>query len=103
MIWSRLLAVTTMTTTGPSNAALGFLAVALTICTILFVALFVIAMTIFWIWSVIDMMQQQQLDSTMKLVWILVLLFTGALGATLYYFMRPKTAATTTPMLSPTV
>jgi hypothetical protein len=59
---------------------------------IIFTVLLVLAACVFWLWSVINVFQNEQLDSTMKLVWILLLLCTGILGSTLYVFLRPKPA-----------
>jgi len=39
---------------------------------------------IFWIWMLIDCLQRKFKD---KLLWVLVIIFAGILGAILYYFL----------------
>lgn len=43
--------------------------------------------TIFWIWMLIDCIQNGRLESTEKIVWVLVILFLHLLGALIYYFV----------------
>jgi len=43
--------------------------------------------TIFWIWMLIDCIQNGRLQSTEKIVWVLVILFLHLLGALIYYFV----------------
>lgn len=43
-----------------------------------------IAIFIFWLWMLIDCLKREFED---KLVWVLVLILTGFLGAILYYFL----------------
>jgi hypothetical protein len=49
---------------------------------ILFIAVFV-----FWIWMLIDCLQNPRLQGTDKLAWVLVVLFLHVLGAAIYYFI----------------
>jgi len=45
---------------------------------------------IFWIVCLIDCVKRDFSDSTMKIVWILVLVFTGWIGGLIYWFVgRP--------------
>jgi hypothetical protein len=37
-----------------------------------------------WIWALIDAIQNPALDGTMRLVWILVIVFTHFIGAIVY-------------------
>ena len=37
-----------------------------------------------WIWALVDAIQNPALDSTMRLVWILVIIFTQIIGAIIY-------------------
>ena len=47
---------------------------------------------IFFIWMLIDCIQNKSLDGTMKIIWILVILFLPFLGPLIYYFVgRGKT------------
>ena len=50
---------------------------------LLMVVLAIASMAI-WIWALIDAIQNPALDGTMRLVWILVIVFTHFLGAILY-------------------
>ena len=42
---------------------------------------------VFWIWMFIDCLQNPRLQSTEKLIWVLVLLFLHVLGPILYFFI----------------
>ncbi len=53
---------------------------------ILFIISLVLASTIFWIWMIVDCAQRKMKDND-KVVWILVLIFLGILGAIVYYFV----------------
>ena len=37
-----------------------------------------------WIWALVDAIQNPALDSTMRIVWILVIVFTQIIGAIIY-------------------
>lgn len=37
-----------------------------------------------WVWALIDAIQNPSLDPTMRVVWILVIIFTNWLGALIY-------------------
>jgi hypothetical protein len=39
---------------------------------------------IVWIWALIDAIQNPALDSTMRIVWVLVIVFTQIIGAIIY-------------------
>ena len=41
--------------------------------------------TVFWIWMLIDAIQNPGLDGTQRVVWVLVILFLHFLGALIYY------------------
>ena len=43
-----------------------------------------LAATAFWLWMLVDCLTKKRLRSTEKIVWVLVLLFTHAVGALLY-------------------
>jgi hypothetical protein len=51
------------------------------------VAIFGLAATVFWIVELIDVLRREFTDSTMKIVWLLVVFFLHILGAILYYFI----------------
>jgi peptidoglycan biosynthesis protein MviN/MurJ (putative lipid II flippase) len=37
-----------------------------------------------WLWALIDAIQNPALDSTMRIIWVLVILFTQIIGAIIY-------------------
>jgi uncharacterized membrane-anchored protein len=59
-----------------------------------FTALFAVlalAAFAFWIWMLIDAITRIPSEGNTKLIWILVIIFTGVIGALIYYFVqRPK-------------
>ena len=53
-----------------------------------------IAALVLWVWALISAIQNPALDSTMKIVWVLVIVFTGIIGAIIYLLVgRNKSAA----------
>ena len=54
---------------------------------IIFVLGLVIASVVFWIWSLIDVLTRTFREEYEKLVWVLVIIFTGFLGSVIYYFV----------------
>jgi hypothetical protein len=54
-------------------------------------AVLALAAFAFWIWMLIDAITRIPSEGNTKLIWILVIVFTGAIGALIYYFVqRPK-------------
>jgi cytochrome c oxidase assembly factor CtaG len=51
---------------------------------------FVLLAFIFWIWMLIDCVQNERLASTEKIVWVLVILFLHGLGALIYFLVGRK-------------
>ena len=50
-----------------------------------------LAAFVFWIWMLIDCAMNRSIDGTMKIVWILLILFLHLLGALIYFFVgRPR-------------
>jgi len=47
----------------------------------------VVVIFIFWIAMLIDVINNQKLDSTMKIIWFIVVFFGHLLGAIVYYFV----------------
>jgi uncharacterized membrane protein len=47
----------------------------------------------FWLWALVDAIRNRALDSTMRIVWVVVIVVTQLLGALLYVIMRPKSAS----------
>ncbi|KXK26855.1 MAG: hypothetical protein TR69_WS6001000876 [candidate division WS6 bacterium OLB20] len=62
------------------------------ICCVYIVPLFAaLVMFTFWVWMLIVVIQRDEAtfsDSNGKLLWILIIVFTGIIGAGLYYFME---------------
>ena len=42
---------------------------------------------IFWIWMLVDCLQNPRLQGTEKLIWVLVIIFLHGLGALIYFFV----------------
>lgn len=47
-----------------------------------------ILVTIFWIWMIIDCATNEPSEGNDKVVWILVVILAGWIGAAIYYFAR---------------
>lgn len=45
---------------------------------------------IFWILMLVDCIKRKFKEETEKIIWILVLVFTGVIGALIYYFVVKK-------------
>jgi prolipoprotein diacylglyceryltransferase len=57
---------------------------------LLVMALIVVSL-VFWIWMIIDCAQRKMKDND-KVVWILILIFLGSIGAAIYYFVVKRKA-----------
>ena len=44
--------------------------------------------TIFWIWMIVDCATNEPSEGNDKLIWILVVILAGLIGAAIYYFVR---------------
>ena len=49
--------------------------------------LLAILTSIFWLWMLIDSITNPGLNGTERLIWVLVILFTHILGASLYFLL----------------
>ena len=49
-----------------------------------------------WLWALISAIKNPRLDSTMRLVWILVIVLTGIIGAVIYLVIGNKITGTAT-------
>ena len=54
---------------------------------VILIGVFSLAITVFWLWMLIDALTNKKLKGTDLLVWILVILFLGIIGAVIYYFI----------------
>jgi len=54
---------------------------------IFLIVIIVILMFAFWIWMLIDCLKRKFGNDTEKIVWVLVIIFLGAIGAAVYYFV----------------
>ena len=67
---------------------------------VLGIGLVILALTIFWIWMLVDCITNEALDGTERLIWVLVIFFSHFLGSTLYYLVvRSKRGGS--PRISP--
>ena len=60
---------------------------------LLFVLFFGIGIlgTVFWIWMLVDSAMKEPSEGNDKLIWVIIIVFTNLLGATLYFLVRrPK-------------
>jgi len=58
------------------------------------IAILGLAATGFWLWMLIDAITRCPSENNLKLIWILVIVFTGVIGALIYLFVqRPKNPA----------
>jgi formate hydrogenlyase subunit 3/multisubunit Na+/H+ antiporter MnhD subunit len=61
---------------------------------IIFILFWLIAMgigilaTIFWVWMIIDVAKNEPENGNDKVIWILVVILAGVIGAAVYYFVR---------------
>ena len=47
-----------------------------------------VAITIFWIWMLVDCITNQNLRGGSKVFWLLIIFFSHIIGAVIYFFMR---------------
>ena len=64
--------------------------IALVIITILVLGALAVFLFVFWILMIIDAAQRRFKSDAEKIVWILILIFLGILGALIYYFVIKK-------------
>lgn len=50
---------------------------------------------VLWIWALVSAIQNPALDSTMRIVWVLVIVFTGFIGAIIYLLIGRNRRANT--------
>jgi hypothetical protein len=55
-----------------------------------FFGIFALLCLILWIWMLIDCITKETDVGNNRLIWVLVIVFTGAIGATIYYFVRKR-------------
>ena len=55
---------------------------------ILLVAVVGLAASVFWVWMIIECATKEPAEGNDKLVWVLIIVFTHWVGATIYYFVR---------------
>lgn len=61
---------------------------------IIFLVLLVLAIIVlcfaFWIWMLVDSIKRNYKEDSMRIVWVLVIIFTGIIGAIIYYFVEKR-------------
>ncbi len=65
------------------------------------VILLVILTSLFWVWMLVDCLTNQRLDSTQKLIWVIVILFGHVLGALIYYIVGRESGSSTPQVPGP--
>lgn len=68
------------------EAALAGIGIVLVILAVILVIALAIASLVFWVLMIVDCATRKLPDGE-RIAWILVLIFTGILGATIYYFV----------------
>ena len=63
------------------------LGIAFIIIISLLIILLVIASVGFWIWMIVDCAKRKFKDDTMKIIWLLVMVLIGIIGAIVYFFV----------------
>jgi uncharacterized RDD family membrane protein YckC len=56
----------------------------------LFAVVIVVLCFVFWIWMLVDAIKNPNLNSTEKVVWVLVVVFLHVLGALIYFLAGRK-------------
>jgi hypothetical protein len=52
-----------------------------------FAGLFGLLTFIFWVWMLIDAIQNPRLDGNKRIIWVLVIIFLPCIGSLIYYFV----------------
>ena len=52
------------------------------------ILVFVLGGTVLWIWMLTDCIQHERSEGNDKLIWVLVIVLTGWIGALIYLFVR---------------
>jgi hypothetical protein len=53
--------------------------------------LLAVAAVVIWVWALVDAITNPALDGTMRLIWILVIIFTQIIGAIIYLLIARST------------
>ena len=48
-----------------------------------------------WVWSLVHAIRNPALDDMMRIVWVLVIVFTGLIGSLIYAIVAPKAGSVT--------
>jgi hypothetical protein len=51
-------------------------------------ALLALALTVFWIWMIVDCATKEPSQGNDKIVWIVIIIFTHWIGALIYFLVR---------------
>lgn len=54
----------------------------------LLIGLLGVAGTVFWVWMIVDCATKEKSEGNEKLIWILIIVLTGWIGALIYFFVR---------------
>lgn len=54
------------------------------------IAAILLLIPILWIIAILNLVKQEQMESTQKLIWLLIILIFPVLGSVLYFLLRDK-------------
>ena len=54
----------------------------------LFVLLVVVLGAAFWVWMIVDSATKESDEGNTRLVWVIIIVFSGCIGAAFYFFAR---------------
>ncbi len=54
----------------------------------LLIGLLGVASIVFWVWMIVDCATKEKSEGNEKLIWILIIVLTGWIGALIYFFVR---------------
>ena len=52
------------------------------------IALIGLLLSVLWVWMLIDVLTNEPSEGNDKVIWVLVIILTGGIGALIYYFVR---------------
>ena len=70
--------------------ALEYVFIGLIILLVIAIIALIIAGFVFWIMMIIDVSRRNFKESSEKAIWVLLIVLTGLIGATIYYFVVKK-------------
>lgn len=62
---------------------------------------FIIGVMVLWVWMLVDVVRREFKDDNTKLVWVLVVILAGWVGAAVYYFVGRQQGTIPQPTAAP--